>query len=266
MVDPNLAEFDFVSNNFLRDELKTQYLTYIYSCAVSDIFREKRFIADYSAGYSMGIYAALVNAYIVNFGDGLLMIKKAYETIRKIVQDKKFGMCSIIGLSREDINNMIYSLNLHVEITNQNSDFAFVLSGLHEDVQRLLEAARIEGALHIHLLNVSLPYHSTFLNKTRDSFGDFIEKISFANPQASIISLIDQRILTDPEVLKEEVVKNLFTPLNWFETQSDLLKSGIDLFIECGLGNNLAKNSKFIEGDFKFYTVSGFLNFISKGL
>jgi hypothetical protein len=55
------------------------------------------------------------------------------------------------------------------------------------------------------------------------------------------------------------VVKNLFTPLNWFRTQSELIKSGINLFIECGMGKNLVKNSKFIEGDYKFYSVCDYL-------
>lgn len=263
LVDPSLAEFDFISNNFLWDELRTQYLTYIYSCAVADIFSKKSVIPNYSAGYSMGIYAAFVQANALTFADGLVLIRQAHKTIKNIVRGRKFGMCSIIGLNRDDIKGLISSHLLQVEITNQNSEFAFVLSGLHEDVSRLLEAAVKEGALHTHLLNVSLPYHSSFLKETRHSFGDFVEKISFANPQTKIISLIDQHILKDPTDIKEEVVKNLFTPLNWFRTQSELIKSGINLFVECGIGKNLVKNSKFIEGDFKFYTVSGFLNFIS---
>lgn len=252
IIDHDLADFDFISNDFLRDELKTQYLTYIYSCAAADILSEKKIIPSYSAGYSMGIYAALVHAKVVTFGDGLLLIKNAYETIRNIVQDKKYGMCSIIGLSRNDITGLITSLNLHVEITNQNSNFAFVISGLHCDILTLLEVAKAEGALHTHLLNVSLPYHSDYLKETKPAFFDFIETIRFANPQTKLISLVDQQIFSDRADIKEEVIKNLFTPLNWFHTQSELLRTGVNLFIECGLGKNLAKNSKFIEGDYKF--------------
>ena len=259
LVDQDLSEFDFISKHFLWDELKTQYLTYIYSCTVADILREKKFNPDYSAGYSMGIYAAIVNAHVVTFTDGLLLIKKAYETIRNIAQDNKYGMCSIIGLGREDIHSLIYSLNLHVEITNQNSDFAFVLSGLHKDILNLLREATAEGALHTHLLNVSLPYHSHFLKETKFSFTDFIETIRFKDPQIKIISLIDQKILESQEDIKEEVIKNLFTPLNWYQTQTELLRAGITLFVECGPGKNLVKNAKFIEGKFEFLSLSRFL-------
>jgi [acyl-carrier-protein] S-malonyltransferase len=258
-IDPELAEFDFVSNHFLWDELKTQYLTCIYSCAVAKILDEKKIIPAFSAGYSMGIYAALVHARVVTFADGLLLIKKAYESIRKIIQDHKYGMCSVIGLTREDINRLICSFDLRVEITNQNSDFAFVLSGFHKDIINMIHAATEEGALHTHLLNVSLPYHSGFLKETRHAFSNFIESIRFANPRIKIISLVDQQILQYPSDIKEELIKNLFTPLNWYKTQLELLGSGVNLFVECGPGKNLVKNSKFIEGDYEFYSACDYL-------
>jgi [acyl-carrier-protein] S-malonyltransferase len=259
LVDPGLAEFDFISNNFLSDELRTQYLTYIFSCAVADIFNKQRVLSTYFAGYSVGIYAALVQANALTFADGLVLITQAFKTIKNLVRGRRFGMCSIIGLNRDDIKGLISSHFLQVEITNQNSEFAFVLSGLHEDVQKLLETAVEEGALHTHLLNVSLPYHSSFLKETRHPFGDFAGKVSFTNPQTKIISLIDQHILKDITDIKEELVKNLYTPLNWYKTQSELLRSGVNLFVECGMGKNLVKNSKFIEGDYKFYSACDYL-------
>ena len=259
LVEPDLAVFDFISNHFLWDELKTQYLTYIYSVAAAEILVKKNIKPAYSAGYSMGIYAALVHAKVVAFSDGLLLIRKAYETIRNIVQDKKYGMCSIIGLSREDITNLILSHNLHAGITNQNSSFAFVISGFLEDLLSLLKAAAEEGALHTHLLKVSFPYHSAFLRETKNEFSEYIETSRFEKPQTKIISLVDQQILEDPADIKEEVIQNLFTPLNWNKTQKELLRSGVNLFVECGPGKNLVKNSKFIEGDFKFYNACDYL-------
>jgi [acyl-carrier-protein] S-malonyltransferase len=259
LVDPDLGGFNFVSNHFLWDELKTQYLTYIYSCAVADVLCNNKFIPVYSAGYSMGLYAALIHAQVVTFAEGLLMIRKAYQTIRNVVQDKKHGMCSIIGLSRDDINSLILSEDLQVEITNQNSSFAFVISGVHSDILGLLKAATAEGALHTHLLNVSLPYHSTFLSDTKNEFSEFTETIRFKKSQTKIISLVDQQILTDPSMIKEEIIRNLYTPLNWYQTQSELLRRGVNLLIECGPGKNLIKNSKFIEGEYQFLTLTGFL-------
>jgi malonyl CoA-acyl carrier protein transacylase len=259
LVDSDLAEFDFISNDFLGDELKTQYLTYIYSCAVADILDKKKLLPDYSAGYSMGIYAALVHARVLTFDDGLLVIRKAYETFSNVARDKQFGMCSMIGLNREDIARLIRLPGLRVEITNQNSNVAFVLSGRYEDILELMKAATAEGALHTHLLNVSLPYHSRFLKESGHVFRDFLETMLFANPRTRIISLIDQHIIQTKSEIKEELIKNLFTPLNWYQTQLELIRSGVSLFVECGPGKNLERNSKFIEGEYQFSSLSGFL-------
>ena len=40
-VDEDLINFNSVSNNFLEDEIRTQYITYIYSCSLSEYFKEK---------------------------------------------------------------------------------------------------------------------------------------------------------------------------------------------------------------------------------
>jgi [acyl-carrier-protein] S-malonyltransferase len=213
----------------------------------------------------MGIYSSLFYSGATTFTDGLQLIRSAYHSIKRITGDRKFGMCSIIGLNRTDISDLIRELGSEAGITNQNSPYAFVLSGTLTDILLLIGRAKSEGALHTTLLKVMLPYHSTLLNETRDIFGEFISSMEFNRPKSNIISLIDQRIMSDPEDLKKEVVNNLFTPLNWYQTQMELLQAGVNLFIECGFGNGLTKNARFIEGDFKFYSALDFLKRMEHG-
>jgi malonyl CoA-acyl carrier protein transacylase len=73
-----------------------------------------------------------------------------------------------------------------------------------------------------------------------------------------IVSLVDQDILLEEHVLKQEVVRNLFTSLNWYETQLYLQELGVTRFVECGSGKGIVKNSKFIEGDAESYTANSF--------
>ena len=258
-VDLDLNNFNSVLNNFLEDEVRTQYITYLYSCSLSKYFKKKGISPCFTAGYSMGIYSSLFHSEVTSFNAGLLLIRSAYHAIKSITGDGNFGMCSVIGLSRKDITELIQSHELEVGITNQNSQYAFVLSGTLKDIMILTDIAKAEGALHTHLLKVMLPYHSTILNETKESFSEFINSIHFNPPSTSIISLIDQRIVYEPEDLKKEVVNNLFTPLNWYKTQLELQNAGVNLFIECGFGNGLVKNARFIDGDFKFYSALDYL-------
>ena len=247
--DPELIHFSIPSNTFLEDELKNQYISYIQACSLVSLFRGKEIIPAYSSGYSMGIYAALFQSEVISFLDGLMLIRQAFMEIRKITGNRKFGMCAIIGLNRSDIEQLIRKLDLELVIAIQNSVCSFSVSGLAKDISLLSDSAQQEGALSARILNVSVPYHSAFLKDTASGFSEFIAQMPFRNPKIPIVSLVDQEILLEENALKVEVVRNLFTPLNWYETQLYLQELGVNRFVECGPGRGLVKNARFIEGD-----------------
>jgi [acyl-carrier-protein] S-malonyltransferase len=247
--DPELIRFDYTANPFLEDELKTQYIAYIQACSLISWFREKGIIPGYSAGYSMGIYAALYQSEVISFLDGLVLIRQAYKEIRKVIPDGGYGMCVIIGFNRDDIEELTRKENLDLHIAIQNSVCSFSISGQSEDLVRFTESAQKEGALNTRILKVSIPYHSTFLRDTGTGFSEFIAQMPFRMPKMPIVSLVDQEILLEEDLLKQEVVRNLFTPLNWYQTQLYLQELGVKRFIECGSGKGLVKNARFIEGD-----------------
>jgi len=69
---------------------------------------------------------------------------------------------------------------------------------------------------------------------------------------------LDQEILLEEHALKNEVVRNLFTSLNWYETQLYLQELGVNRFVECGSGKGIVKNARFIEGDAVFFTANAY--------
>jgi [acyl-carrier-protein] S-malonyltransferase len=204
----------------------------------------------------MGIYAAAYQAGSISFEDGLFLIRKAFMEINKITAGKGYGMGTVTGLSREDIKQIMDERSGTVEIANQNSPYSFILSGLLEDIKIILDRARNEGALNIRLLNVTIPYHSKLLEATKEPFASFIESLSCKDPEIPIISLIDQSVLKDSTALEKEIIRNLYTQLNWYQTQLQMQSSGIKSFIECGPGKNLVKNAKFVEGESEFYSAN----------
>jgi len=256
--DPSLNKFSIPSSTFLEDELETQYISYIQACSLVSWFRGKGIIPAYSSGYSMGIYAALFQAEVISFLDGLVLIRQAFKEIRKVVGNKKFGMCSIIGLNKNDIEQLIEKQDLNLAIAIQNSVCSFSVSGPAKDITRLTESALQEGALSARLLNVTVPYHSSFLKDTASTFTEFVSQMQFRHPRMPIVSLIDQEILLEDNTLKVEVVRNLFTPLNWYETQLYLQELGVNRFVECGSGKGIVKNARFIEGEAVSMTANAF--------
>lgn len=259
-VDNRLSRFHYSLQNFLDDELRNQYISYILSCSLADYFRDQYFMPGYSAGYSMGIYASLYQAGAISFEDGLQMIRLAYHEIRQITEGKQYGMGTVIGLSLEDIERIIARNFKTIEITNQNSIYSFVLSGSFDEIITMVEIVRNEGALHTRLIQVTVPYHSTIIQGIDEKFTRSLAGIPVLKPQTKIISLADQSVLQDADALKKEVIRNLFSHLNWFKTQLRLQELGVTRFLECGPGSGLVKNSKFISGDFTFSDSKSYMN------
>jgi [acyl-carrier-protein] S-malonyltransferase len=249
----NLPDPDFTSN--IHDSLTLQYLTFVYSCAASSILNSSGIAPSLVAGYSMGIYAALVQAGSIRFSTGLELIRLAYQTIADINPGVNYRMGTIIGLDRVDLIHLIENHKLQAEITNQNASHSFVVSGTENDVIQLLKLAKEEGALHTRELLADQPYHHSFLAQAASNFAREIGNIDIEFPKIRVISLIDQRVLTSSDEIRLEVIRNLYQPLNWFETQKTLIRMGISQFIECGASRGLMKNAKFIPGNFQFFAL-----------
>jgi [acyl-carrier-protein] S-malonyltransferase len=251
----DLTGFDFQKNNFLEDELKSQYISYLFSCSVADILKTKRINSSFVSGYSMGIYAALYYCGSVSFNDGLAMVKAAWDTISTAAGDGRFGMGMIIGLEESDLLKLMPG-DADVEICNQNNKHTFIISGSLEGVQNILTSALTEGAMKANAIAVSKPYHSKFLKSTAPAFTRLIRKISFQPPERKYISSIDQRSIETPDDLKAEIIRNLSCRMNWLKTMNFLTDQGTEVFFECGAGDGLTRNSRFIEGDFKSFSVA----------
>jgi [acyl-carrier-protein] S-malonyltransferase len=146
-----------------------------------------------------------------------------------------------------------------LEITNQNSPHAFVVSGIAVDVRKLTDLATEEGALHARLLGVSVPYHAPFLEHAAFGFADSVAGISIKAPSTPIVSLINSAVLSDADSLRTELCANLYHPLNWYQTMRFLLDAGISGFVECGPSRGLVRNSKFIAGNFRFFSLSNII-------
>jgi [acyl-carrier-protein] S-malonyltransferase len=252
----DLTPFDILQNNYQDHELYTQFISYIFSCAVSDLLRTRHIKPDFISGYSMGIYGTLYCGQAVTFNQGLDLIRKAFELIKSINREIETGMGSIVGLTLHDIEGIIEDFN-DVTITNTNGIHSHLISGYSSEIIKVLNLAKKEGALHAAIMKVTCPYHTSFLNEASVKFREYILKEKLINDSTCrIVSGIDQRILTRREEIIIELSANMNTKINWYKTMQKMLDLNVSRFIECGAGTSLHKIGKFIKGDFKIYPVS----------
>jgi len=242
----DLNSFDVLTNNFLDDEEKSQYISYCYSCAVADILKERNVSPAYVSGYSMGIYAAFYYCGAYSFVGGLDLVHKAWNLISENSGDYAYGMGMIVGLTEEDIIELIGD-NSGVEITNRNNPHTYIISGELATIQDLLDRAREEGALRTSILPASKPYHTRMLLGAVPAFSARIKEVSLLSPSLLYISSLDQHILSNIDDLEKELLHNLYHRMDWYKTMQSLINRGVDTFFECGAGDGLTRNFRFID-------------------
>lgn len=260
-LDTELTGFDFIENPLLDDELKSQYIAYIYSCAVADGLLAQNVAPVHVSGYSMGIYAALYYCSAIGFTDGLFLIRSAWEKISEATRKGRYGMGMIIGLKEEDIT-CFGGYGKDVAICNRNNPYTFIITGKRDAVEAVLSASLEEGALRASLLPVTRPYHSALLKTTSPGFGNAISHLEIVDPSPAYFSALSQEEIVTGDELRDELIRNIFSRMNWFETMKALIEKGVSAFYECGAGDGLTKNFRFIDGGFKAYPVEKLLQFI----
>lgn len=261
-IDFNGFSLDNIS--FTEEELRSQLISYIFSCSLSDALTSRGIEPDMLAGYSMGLYAAMFTGGVIDFEEGIRLIIKAFELSKKALGDLKAGMGSIIGLTVAEINEIILKNQLKAEVANTNSVHSHLVTGQIDALQDLLTHAREIGALNVSVLNVQTPYHSQLLKETQVEFRQYISReVNLKKSRFPILSSINQHILESPEEICTEIANNLFKSINWKNSFERMLSMGIHQFIECGAGKSLQKISRFEAGDFKVYPMNKLGNIIT---
>ena len=256
ILDIDISNFDTENNNYINDELKNQYLSYIFSCAFSDILKTKsEFDPEYISGFSMGLYAALYHAGSIDFETGLLLIRDVFNEVKQILSPRKYLMASVIGFEKPELELLCKSFE-SIEIVIQNGVFSFVVSGKEIEVINAMELFRNEGVIHTSAFNVHFSYHSKILSEYFNNFIEIALKYKIQKPAIPVISMVNQDILRSAGQIKNEIAFNVVNNLNFLETINTLIKFGVKNFIEIGADSSLLKSSKFIDGDFKFESVS----------
>ena len=245
IVDLDMRKFDqpdkFLLDDPLQDALQEHYVCYIDNCAIGNLLERMKIPCDYVAGYSMGIFSALQHSGAVSFEDGLHIMRNICTFAHETVGEGTYGMGVIGGLKLDDVVGLINSHSPQVEITDICGPHLTIISGGRSEVEVVLDASIKAGSLQAKLLPVSLPFHSSLLKQVEGQTREMLDQIELRAPRFGIVSCLDQTVLLTAEAAREEIVRNVTHPINWYRTMHRLLDLGVNVFLECGLSDSLCK-------------------------
>ena len=104
---------------------------------------------------------------------------------------------------------------------------------------KAIELSKESGAKRAVPLAMSVPSHSQLMKPASVQFAEELSKVQFNQPKTKVIQNYSVDHSDEPEVIKNNLVSQLYNPVRWNETMSLFNKNGISSLIECGPGKVL---------------------------
>lgn len=201
------------------------------------------------AGHSLGEYSALCCAGVLILGDAIRLVEKRGRFMQQAVPPGTGGMAAIIGLEDDKVTAACDQAadDGVVSAVNFNAPGQVVIAGDKAALMRAIDACKTAGAKRALPLAVSVPSHCALMKPAADRLAAELANIDFHAPEVPIINNVDVAIETDPEKIKDALVRQLYQPVRWVETVQKLVSDGVGVTRECGPGKVLAGLIKRID-------------------
>lgn len=231
----------------------TQPAIFLHSVVLSLSCAEK---PQMVAGHSLGEFSALVAAGALDFEDGLKLVSLRAQAMQKCCEKVPGAMAAIIGLPDKTIEEVCAGIE-GVVPANYNSPGQVVISGEETAVDKACELLKEAGAKRALRLPVSGAFHSPLMEPARAELAQAIEATPFHKPHCPIYQNVTAAPTQDPDVIKENCLKQLTSPVRWTQSVENMLRDGASHFVELGPGNVLQGLVKRIAGPEAAVTIEG---------
>jgi len=205
---------------------------------------------EFVAGHSLGEYTALVAAGSIEFAQCLPLVRFRAQAMQQAVPEGQGAMAAILNLDDAAVRAACAEAaqGQVVDAVNFNAPGQIVIAGHKEAVTRAMELCKAKGAKRALPLPVSAPFHSSLMRPAAERLQGYLAGIEVRAPACQLINNVDVRIETQPEAIKDALVRQAASPVRWVETVQQMRAHGVTHVLECGPGKVLAGMVKRIDG------------------
>lgn len=224
----------------LKKTENTQPALITVSVAALRVLQEKNIHSDACAGHSVGEYAALVGAGVLDFEDALRLVRERGLLMANADPEGKGGMAAVIGLDKDAVDTLISKTAAigKIEAANYNCPGQIVISGEKAAIEKGEAIAEELGAANYVVLDVSGPFHSGFMRPAGEEFRSRLEAVEFKTGAGKVVSNVTAT-WSEPGQLVDLLSRQIFSPVLWTDSILFLKAQGYDSFIEIGSGKVL---------------------------
>lgn len=229
--------FDGAEKDLMHTNV-TQPAIFLHS-AILALVSENDIKPDMVAGHSLGEFSSLVANKTLNFEDALTLVAKRADAMQKACELEPSTMAAIIGLEDEVVEEVCASIDEIIVPANYNCPGQIVVSGSVRGVETACEKLTEAGAKMALVLKVGGAFHSPLMEPARIELEEAISSTNFNEPTCPVYQNVNALGTSDPEVIKQNLISQLTSPVKWAQTISNMINDGATSFTEVGPGNVL---------------------------
>ncbi|GAB1372556.1 ACP S-malonyltransferase [Candidatus Kapaibacterium sp.] len=244
-----ILEFDLKSICFdgpidiLKETRYTQPAIFLHSAVLFDLLKDKLEFSA-TAGHSVGEYAALYAAGVIEFEDALKLVSKRGNLMFSAGEVLPGTMFAVINLADDKLEALCNELNEIgkpnvVVPANYNSPGQIVISGSKDFLRENSIKFKEAGARMVTELVVSGAFHSPLMEPAKKMLAETINSITFKDAKVPVYSNVYAKPLTKADEIKSALIDQLTSPVKWAQSLSRLKEDGFNSFFELGPGNVL---------------------------
>ncbi len=211
---------------------------------------------SFVAGHSLGEYSALAAAGTFSLSDAARLLRLRGQAMQAAVPVGEGAMAALLGLDAPAAEEVAAEARKSPEGKDEVCDFAndnapgqVVVSGAKAAVERALDIAKAKGAKRAVLLPVSAPFHCALMKPAADAMAEALANTKMAPPKVPLVANVTAAQVSDPETIRDLLVKQVTGRVRWRECVSYMKAQGVAQLYELGAGKVLSGLVKRIEPD-----------------
>lgn len=224
-------------------------------------------LCKFTAGHSLGEYSALYANGTLNLPSTMQLLETRGQAMQEVANKTKGAMAACLNINIKELQNLI---NDNVtdgicQIANDNSANQIVIAGNEDNIDRVIEVLKDKNYKAIKL-NVAGAFHCDVMKPVELIMHKALAKINFNKPIVPIISNVSAKPQDQPHIIKDNLIKQICSPVRMRETFEFFDQTNINHVIEIGAGSvltNLAKRGPYNFTAININTISDLKDYLS---
>lgn len=228
----------------LNDTVNTQPALFIHSLSAFRVFQDlfPGQIPAMVAGHSLGELSALAAAGVLSFEDGLRLVRRRGELMKRAGELAPGSMAAILGVDIPTLDQVCADASQPgelVQVANDNCPGQVVISGSKSAVERAMAGAKNAGAKRALPLAVSIAAHSPLMDSIQQEWNEAVAAANFSSPKITVVGNVHAAPLADEAAARADVMAQMQSRVRWTESVRYAVDQGVDTFVEVGTGTVL---------------------------